>query len=115
MMLRLELLCLAEKPEVVSAPFADLVQHGQQGKAVPGDRVADAGRCASLLMPDEDSIAHQFLQMPDQHSLRNAGNAAMQFAGAHRALRQPPQNRPLPASVDDREHSVDGTRRELLL
>jgi len=33
-------------------------------------------------MPDEDSIPDQILEVPDQHSLANSGNAAVQFARA---------------------------------
>jgi len=66
-------------------------------------------------MPDEDSIPDQILEVPDQHSLANSGNAAVQFARAQGAVGKPPQDRPLPSSVDHGQHGIYRTVGHLLL
>jgi hypothetical protein len=66
-------------------------------------------------MPDEDSIPDQILEVPDQHSLANSGNAAVQFARAQGAVGKPPQDRPLPSSVDHGQHGIYRTVGHFLL
>ncbi len=63
--------------------------------------------CARLLLPYQNSVADEFLKMPDQHALRDLWNAASQFAGTHRPIRKTPKDGSLPSSVNDRQHGVD--------
>jgi len=62
---------------------------------------------ARLSLPDKNSVADQFLQVPDQHALGDFRNAAAQFAGTHRPIRKTPEDGSLPSSVNDRQHRVD--------
>jgi len=61
-----------------------------------------------LLAAHEYAVAHEFLQMPDEHALSDLRNTAPQFTGAHGALREAPEDGAFPAAVDDRKHGVDG-------
>ena len=101
--------------KVNSAPGADRFQHWHQRPSVLGDRISHAWWHGVLLMPDEDSIPNEVLEMSDQHSLSDFGNAPTQFTGAQRAIRKPPKNRPFPAPVDDGQHGIDRAGRYLLL
>jgi len=98
---------------VGSAPGTDRLEHGHQSRSVFGDGITHAGRLRVLLMTDQDPVANEFLKVADQHSLGHFGNAATQFAGAHGAAGESPQDGSLPAPVDHGQHSVDGTRRNL--
>ena len=64
---------------------------------------------ARLSLPDKNSVADQFFQVPDQHALGDFRNAAAQFAGTHRSIRnrKTPEDGSLPSSVNDRQHRVD--------
>lgn len=73
--------------EVVSSPYTDGFENGDQRKTIFRDRVADAGWAFSFLMPHDDPIIYQVLQVPDQHPLGNARDAAAQLTGTHRPVR----------------------------
>lgn len=69
-----------------AAPGAEGFEMGREGEAVRGELVTDAGGSRQLFDALDNTLADQVLQMPDQHALGDAGNAAAQFAGAHGLL-----------------------------
>jgi hypothetical protein len=77
--------------------------------------IPHARRDGRLLVPHQNSVAHQLLQMPDQHPLGHLRNTPPQLARPHRPVREPPQNRSLPPPVDHRQHRINRTRRYFLL
>lgn len=101
--------------EVTSPPCTNYFQYGQQGQAVVRDRVVYTGRHTPLLPSYKYSIPHQFLEMPDQHPLSDPRDAAMQFTGSHRPVRQAPQDGSFPSSVDNRQHGVNRALGDFLL
>ena len=72
-------------------------------------------RVSSLLaLADEDAVADEVFEVADQHTFGDLGDAALQFAGAHRLFREPPEDGSLPSAVDDRQHGVDGALADFL-
>ncbi|MCT7367717.1 hypothetical protein A7R75_01825 [Mycolicibacterium llatzerense] len=63
----------------------------------------------------DDAVGHQLVQVPDEHALGDVGDAAPEFGGAHRTVREPPQDGALPAAVDDGEGGVDRALADLFL
>jgi len=55
----------------------------------------------------EDPGVHKIMKVADQHALGDVGDAAAQFRGAHRPVEQPPEDRALPAAVDDGQRRVN--------
>src|ERR1035438_9099556 len=47
--------------------------------------------------------------MTDEHALGDLGDAAAEFAGAHGAFGETPEDGAFPTAVDDGKHGVDGT------
>ncbi|KHO23052.1 hypothetical protein QQ25_07425 [Mycolicibacterium setense] len=63
----------------------------------------------------DDPGVDQIMQMADEHAFGDVGDAAAEFSGAHRPVRQPPQDGALPAPVDDRQGRVDRAVADLFL
>ena len=70
--------------EMLSAPCAEGFEVRDEGPAVGRDRVANAGRDGGLFEADQNAVGYEIFQVANQHSLGDSGNAATQFAGAHR-------------------------------
>lgn len=109
------LTCAIQMLEVGAAPVTDRFQHRHQRPSILRNRIPYARRYSVLLMPDEYPVPNEVLEMPDEHSFRNFGNAPAQFTGAQRAIGKPPQNRPLPTPVDNRQHGINRAGGHLLL
>ena len=93
--------------DMLSTPRAYMLQHGEHRHSIIGDGVDDVRVSSLLSLSNEDAVADQVFEVADQHAFRDAGNAAQQFAGAHRLFRKPPEDGSLPSAVDDRQHGVD--------
>jgi len=85
---------LFDARDMHSPPGTNLLQHRSQRPSILRDRIAHARRYALLFVSCNDAVAHQLLQVSDQHPLGDAGNAAAQLARPHRPIAQPPQDRP---------------------
>jgi len=70
--------------QMFAAPCAEGFQRRDEGPAVGRDRVANAGRDGGLFEANQDTVGNEIFQVANQHSLGDSGNAATQFAGAHR-------------------------------
>ncbi|OBJ45324.1 hypothetical protein A5630_14405 [Mycolicibacterium mucogenicum] len=66
-------------------------------------------------MAVDDAVGHELVQVPDEHALGDLGNAAPELGGAHRSVREPPQNGAFPAAVDHRQGGVDRALTDFLL
>jgi hypothetical protein len=63
----------------------------------------------------EDAGVDQIVKMADQHAFGDVRDAAAQFSCAHRPVEKPPQDRALPAAVDDGQRGVDRALVDALL
>ena len=67
-------------------PNANRFQRRDERHSIIRNRVANTRRHTPVFVPQKNTVRHQLLQMPNQHSFRNSRDAAAQFAGPHRAV-----------------------------
>lgn len=74
---------MADALKMVASPSADNFEYRHKGPSIFGDGVADAGWHGGFLVPVQDAVPDQLVEVANQHAFRDAGDAATQLTGAH--------------------------------